>query len=368
MKLKIYLCGRIYLIYHGGFFNIDTVMGLKVLSETSPSKIKKIVAVAAGKGGVGKSTLTASLALASALSGLRVGVLDADVYGPSIPLLLPDTTPVSTKDGWIVPAYSGNIRTLSITHFGITENGAAFRAPVVNMFIQPCVRQVAWGELDILYVDFPPGVGDVHLCLLQELAFHGVVLVTMPNRLSQSDVEKAADSFQELEVPVLALVENFANSTVFGIQNSGALQERYQPLLVEKISLDPDYTAVLNQGENPFLRSRLSVMAQELIAMEGRIRELEPKEFLKEYRLEQELVEVLYEDGVSCRLPINLIQQHCPCKRCSGKVADQKHEATSVQATKVESIGRYGLKFTFLSGCSQGIYSHKLLRGLVCAE
>ncbi|MFZ4772639.1 MAG: P-loop NTPase [Chlamydiia bacterium] len=254
-------------------------MGLRVLDgEESLSKIKKIVAVAAGKGGVGKSTVTAALALASALRGLKVGVLDADVYGPSIPLLLPDTTQVSTHLDKIIPAKSHAIQTLSITHFGITDTSTAFRAPVVNMFIQQCIHQVFWGDLDILYVDFPPGVGDVHLCLLQEWAFTGAILVTMPNKLSQSDVEKAGDSFVEMGVPISCVIENFSgvalegissDTALFGNQTGKLIQDRYQAPLLEKVPLDPRFSTLLNSGENPFLESRLRGAAERFMSIES---------------------------------------------------------------------------------------------------
>ncbi|MBM3194479.1 MAG: Mrp/NBP35 family ATP-binding protein [Chlamydiae bacterium] len=268
-------------------------MGFRILDSVENTfKIKKVVAVAAGKGGVGKSTISASLALASSLRGLKTGVLDADVYGPSIPILLPDTEKMGVQKDRIIPARSGNIQTVSMSHFHLTDSSTAFRAPVVNMFVQQCTNQVDWGELDVLYVDFPPGVGDVHLSLLQEWAFSGVVLVSLPNRLSQSDVEKAGRSFTEMGVEVLCVLENMASSTdptrfrglSFGQSSSKKLQEQFNAPFFETVPFDPLFAQTLDRGDNPFLQSRLTDAAKGILEIEANlIRYLEEKEPISPY-------------------------------------------------------------------------------------
>jgi len=258
-------------------------MALNILQKVQKgSKIKKLVAVAAGKGGVGKSTVCAALARSSALRGLKVGVLDADLYGPSIPILFPAEAPIKVEGDSIKPALSAGIRVLSITHFGFADQSPAFRAPVVNMFLQQCIHKVDWGELDVLYVDFPPGVGDVHLCLLQEWAFSGVVLVSLPNRMSQSDVEKAASSFLEMGVPILSIVENMASiaaqssfdQPLFGKVDLQPLVEITNAQMFQKIPFDPHFAALLDQGENPFMQSRLSSATQAFLTFEEELLQL----------------------------------------------------------------------------------------------
>ena len=255
-------------------------MGFRILDSVENTfKIKKVVAVAAGKGGVGKSTVSASLALASSLRGLKTGVLDADVYGPSIPILLPDTEKMGVQKDRILPARSGNIQTVSMSHFHLTDTSTAFRAPVVNMFVQQCVNQVDWGDLDVLYVDFPPGVGDVHLSLLQEWAFCGVVLVSLPNRLSQSDVEKAGRSFIEMGVDVLSVLENMTPSSdpthlrgfSFGQSSSKGLQKLFDAPFFETIPFDPLFAQTLDRGDNPFLQSRLTDAAKCILQIEANL-------------------------------------------------------------------------------------------------
>ncbi|NDE63670.1 MAG: hypothetical protein EB053_04875 [Chlamydiae bacterium] len=256
-------------------------MGFKVLDSVENAvKIKKVIAVAAGKGGVGKSTAAASLALASSLRGLKTAVLDADVYGPSIPILLPDTSHMSVQKDRIIPARSDQIQTVSISHFHLTNSSTAFRAPVVNMFIQQCVHQVDWGELDVLYVDFPPGVGDVHLSLLQEWAFSGVVLISLPNRITHSDVEKAGRSFIEMGVEVVCVLENMSAPSIdsnrglghsFGQTSSVSLKELFNAPLFEKVPFDPFFASTLDRGDNPFLQSRLTEAATSFLEIESKL-------------------------------------------------------------------------------------------------
>lgn len=258
-------------------------MPLPIVTGASQApKIKKLVAVAAGKGGVGKSTVCAGLARAAAVRGLKVGVLDADVYGPSVPILFPADVPPKLEQGKISPAVSAGIKVLSVTHFGFAETATAFRAPVVNMFLQQCIHQVDWGELDVLFVDFPPGVGDVHLCLLQEWAFSGVVLVTLPNRISLSDVEKACLSFLDMGVPVCCVLENMAftshegegNASLFGSVAIKPLLELSKAPLNKKLPFDPKFTALIDQGDNPYMQSRLTPMAAHLQTVEKELFDL----------------------------------------------------------------------------------------------
>lgn len=258
-------------------------MALNIMQEVQrTSRIKKLVAVAAGKGGVGKSTVCAALARSSALRGLKVGILDADLYGPSIPILFPADISLKIEGDKIQPAWSDTIKVLSISHFGFADAAPAFRAPVVNMFLQQCIHKVDWGELDVLYVDFPPGVGDVHLCLLQEWAFSGVVLVCLPNRISISDVEKAASSFLEMGVPVLSILENMASveghanfvQPFFGKSDLQELVKKSRAEIYKKIPFDSKFAALLDQGENPLMQSKLSVAAEEFMVFEKELLQL----------------------------------------------------------------------------------------------
>ena len=174
--------------------------------------VRNIIAVAAGKGGVGKSTVTTNLAAALAATGASVGVLDADVYGPSIPQMLgkPEKMAVTETGNKIIPAVHFGMKVISIGFF-IERGGAViWRGPMVHKLLQQFVEDVDWGELDYLLVDLPPGTGDAQLSLSQLLPITGAVMVTTPQEVSIIDVEKALGMWKRVEVPVLGIVENMS--------------------------------------------------------------------------------------------------------------------------------------------------------------
>jgi ATP-binding protein involved in chromosome partitioning len=179
--------------------------------------VSRIVAVASGKGGVGKSTVTAGLARALASAGFRVGVLDADIYGPSQPALfgVEDYLPVSEGGSdaeTIVPAVSGGVKIMSIGLFISPSDALVWRGPMAANALRQLVRQTAWGELDWLLVDLPPGTGDVHLSMAGELELDGAIVVTTPGRLALADVRRGVEMFRSegIDVPVLGVVENMS--------------------------------------------------------------------------------------------------------------------------------------------------------------
>ncbi|MFL5303789.1 MAG: P-loop NTPase, partial [Polyangia bacterium] len=169
--------------------------------------VKNIIAVAAGKGGVGKSTVSTNLAAALAQQGATVGILDADVYGPSIPQMMgTPETPSSVETGnKIVPAVHHGLRVVSIGFFVERGGAVIWRGPMVHKLLQQFIEDVMWGELDYLVVDLPPGTGDAQLSLSQLLPITGAVMVTTPQEVSVIDVEKALSMWQRVEVPVLGL-------------------------------------------------------------------------------------------------------------------------------------------------------------------
>ena len=174
--------------------------------------VRNIIAVAAGKGGVGKSTVTTNLAAALSATGASVGVLDADVYGPSIPQMLgqPEKMAVTETGNKIIPALHYGMKVISIGFF-IERGGAViWRGPMVHKLLQQFVDDVDWGELDYLLVDLPPGTGDAQLSLSQLLPITGAVMVTTPQEVSIIDVEKALGMWKRVEVPVLGIVENMS--------------------------------------------------------------------------------------------------------------------------------------------------------------
>lgn len=176
------------------------------------ANVKAVIAVASGKGGVGKSTVACNLALALSQTGKKVGLLDADIYGPSqhIMLGLRDHTPEANAEKKVVPIDKFGIRLMTFGFFVKPEEAVVWRGPMVGRMIQQFIDDVLWGELDILVVDLPPGTGDVQLTLTQILPLTGVVIVSTPQDVALADAIKGINMFQKVNVPVLGLVENMS--------------------------------------------------------------------------------------------------------------------------------------------------------------
>jgi ATP-binding protein involved in chromosome partitioning len=180
-------------------------------SQQQVAGVRNIVAVGAGKGGVGKSTTSVNLAVALARTGARVGLLDADVYGPNIPQMLGVSgEPRVDDERRIIPPEAHGLKLISMGMLVPADQPVIWRGPMLHGAVQQFMRDVAWGELDYLVVDLPPGTGDVTLSLAQSVPVAGAVVVTTPQGVSVSDVRKAVAMFRQLNIPVLGAVENMS--------------------------------------------------------------------------------------------------------------------------------------------------------------
>jgi ATP-binding protein involved in chromosome partitioning len=185
--------------------------------------VKNVIAVASGKGGVGKSTVSVNLAVALAQAGAAVGLLDADITGPNIPMMLGvDGQPKASPNNKITPLERHGVKCISIQFFVPEGQPIVWRGPLVGGAIQQFLRDVEWGDLDYLVVDLPPGTSDAQLTLAQSVPLGGAVLVTTPQEVALSDVGKALAMFKRLSVPILGLVENM---TAFACPHCGELTE-----------------------------------------------------------------------------------------------------------------------------------------------
>jgi ATP-binding protein involved in chromosome partitioning len=185
--------------------------------------VKNLIAVASGKGGVGKSTVSANLAVALAQAGASVGLLDADITGPNIPMMLGvEGQPSASPNNKITPLERYGVKTISIQFFVPEGQPIVWRGPLVGGAIQQFLRDVEWGELDYLVIDLPPGTSDAQLTLAQAVPISGAVLVTTPQEVSLADVGKALAMFERMSVPVIGLVENM---TAFACPHCGELTE-----------------------------------------------------------------------------------------------------------------------------------------------
>ena len=226
-------------------------VNIKLSNETNPTTtspspnipnviddVKHIIAVASGKGGVGKSTVAANIACALAKKDMRVGLLDLDIYGPSLPIVFGiNEQPKMTQDNKLVPLEKFGLKIMSFGFISGNDTPVIWRGPLVSRMTEQFFRDVEWGELDILILDLPPGTGDIQLTLTQKLRMTGAVIVTTPQDIALADVRKGADMFRKVNTPVLGVVENMS-----GLNISGQTDPDNPNLQIngEKVSIDSD--------------------------------------------------------------------------------------------------------------------------------
>ncbi len=279
---------------------IFTPPAVKVMKDDPLSGIRNIIAVASGKGGVGKSTIAVNLAVAVAKTGASVGLLDADVYGPSLPKMfnLEGERPEIKREGEkeiIVPIEKHGVKVVSIGFFVDPAEALVWRGPMATSALKQIMTQTEWGDLDYLFIDMPPGTGDIHLTLVQETAVTGVVIVSTPQEVALADAVKGIAMFtgEKINVPVLGLVENMAWFTpeelpdnryyIFGKDGVKNLATRMniellgQIPLVQGIREDGDTGRPSALDENHPAGKPFEQLAQAVIRVVGkRNREMEP--------------------------------------------------------------------------------------------
>ena len=216
--------------------------------------IKNIIAVASGKGGVGKSTVSVNLAVSLAQTGVQVGLLDADIYGPNIPIMMGVDAMPPVLAGKLVPAEAHGVRFMSMGFLLPPEQALIWRGPMLHKAIQQLFTDVSWGELDYLIVDLPPGTGDAQLSLAQIAPLSGGLIVTMPQMVSVADARRGAAAFEQLEVPILGVIENMGGE-IFGSGGGDTVARELNTTLLGVIGLDADVSASGDLGR-PIVAAR----------------------------------------------------------------------------------------------------------------
>jgi len=234
-------------------------------------EVKQTIAVSSGKGGVGKSTVTVNLAVALRQAGSAVGIIDSDVYGPDIPLMLGTRGRPGMFENRIIPVEAHGMKMMSIGLLVNDKEPLVWRGPMIHSFIQQMLKDVNWGALDYLVFDMPPGTGDAQLSLSQVIPLSGVVMVTTPQEVALLDVRKAIAMFQKLNVPILGIVENMSyfvapdtgkRYSIFGEGGGKRLADEYGVPLLAQVPLDPATRQAGDEGTPITLRAPDSVQAR----------------------------------------------------------------------------------------------------------
>ena len=245
--------------------NVSVNVRTKIISHAvqknlkALSNIKNIIAIASGKGGVGKSTTAVNLALALQYEGATVGILDADIYGPSQPRMLGISGKPDSPDGKsIMPKLSHNIQSMSIGYLIEEDTPMIWRGPMVTGALEQLLNETRWRDLDYLIIDLPPGTGDIQLTLCQKIPVSGAVIVTTPQDIALLDAQKALKMFEKVEVPVLGVIENMSThicnqcgheEPIFGSGGGGRMAMQYDVDLLGNIPLDITIREGLDAGQ-----------------------------------------------------------------------------------------------------------------------
>ena len=242
-----------------------------------------IIAISSGKGGVGKSTVASNLAIALAKQGARVGLMDADIYGPNIPRMMGINAAPPVENEKIIPLQAHGVKIMSLGFMIERDQPAIWRGPIIMKIITQFLRDVQWGELDYFLVDMPPGTGDAQLSLVQATMVHGAIIVTTPQEVASGDALRGAKMFERVAVPVLGIVENMsyficpnceAKHRIFGSGGGKRLADELNVPLLGEIPFFPGVLSGADRGEPIVVSEPETPAAQALFELAGRLKGL----------------------------------------------------------------------------------------------
>jgi Mrp family chromosome partitioning ATPase/DUF971 family protein len=340
-------------------------------------KVDTIIAVSSCKGGVGKSTVAAHLARAMQRQGLRVGLLDADVYGPSVPTLFNVHRPqLYVHDNMLVPIDVDGLKVMSLG-FVLGESPAVLRGPIVSGYITQILKQTDWGELDYLIIDMPPGTGDIQLTIVQQASLDGAIIVTTPHSLSLVDVAKGILMFEKVHVPVLGIVENMSyfecdncekKHYIFG-SSARSLKDRFGLEMLAELPI----IRGLSDVESPQSGASLDIikdMAEQVHREVGKRRvEAAPAPVVT---AEHNALRVTWPDGSESVLSNRDVRVGCRCAQCidehtGERLLDPDSVPDAIRVEAVQPLGNYAVSIAWNDGHATGIYSWEHLKELAQA-
>ena len=351
--------------------------------------VKNVVAIGSGKGGVGKSTATVNLALALAGFGAKVGILDADIYGPSIPGMLGITDrPFADEQGKAIPPVAFGIKAMSVGMLVGEDTPTIWRGPIASKILQQFLGAVNWGELDYLLLDLPPGTGDVQLTLTQSAPLNGAVIVTTPQDVALRIAKKGLKMFQQVNVPVLGVIENMSGfvcsqcGTVHQIFRKGGGERVARETGVPFLGAVPLDARMVEAGDlgTPLVALDKSspgaiafvVIAKNLAAQLSitNLNEKNVKNRPKEVHLvDQTPPKIAWDDGTASVYDHKNLRLGCPCAACVNEMTGEKMVREQdlpkeIRVTEARPVGRYGLNLLFSDGHGSGIYTFDRLRAM----
>ena len=381
---------------------------------TAPAGPRRMIAVSSGKGGVGKSTVTVNLAVAMARAGLRVGIVDADVYGPSIPGMLGisgNAPPTMGPDRRVMPSEAHGVRIISMAMLTDDDQPSILRGPMVTKYLRMFVGQVAWGELDMLLLDLPPGTGDIQLTLAQSFPLTGAVVVSTPQDVSLKIARRGLRMMEQVHVPILGVIENMSGFTcptcgevshIFHQGGGAAIATELGVPFLGKVPLDP---AIVDSGDDgvplvvahpdspaaqAYCRIAAALSAGQAAAGgvalpfdwnvatgAGKPAPVPatggPQDLPCAFDLGAAGLEILWADGETRGIPARDLRIACPCAACRDEVTgarllDPEAVPVTVAPTRIWSVGNYAIGIAFSDGHGSGIYTYQAVRRMQGAE
>lgn len=352
--------------------------------------VKNLIAVASGKGGVGKSTVAVNLAFALKEYGARVGLMDADIYGPSIPTMLGvhERPEVDKHKELIYPVDKEGLKLISMGFLLGDDAPVIWRGPMVSGITQQFLNQVSWGELDYLVIDLPPGTGDIQLTLTQHAPITGAVIVTTPQEVCILDARRGLRMFEEVNVPVLGVIENMSYFICDGCEKRHYIFKRGGGLKISRelnvpflgnIPLEPAIAEGGDSGRPIVIQGKDSPAVQAYRELAGKVaaslsiikeggvlKEMSPSpvEIIKSNNKE---FEILWSDGHHSIYGYKYLRANCQCASCVDEWTGEPRIVLdsipdNVCYSNVEKIGQYALTFDWTDGHNTGIYSYEYLR------
>lgn len=335
-------------------------------TESGLAKVKNIIAVSSCKGGVGKSTVAALLARTLNSRGIPTGLLDADIYGPSVPTLFnlhnPDV--FSTAQERILPVDAAGLKLMSFA-FLTGDGPTVLRGPLVSQYIQQLLHGVEWGELDYLVLDMPPGTGDIQLTISQSVQIDGAVIVSTPHQLSLTDVRKGIMMFDKVNVPVLGVVENMA---WFACDDCGKKHYLFGEAGAKSLE---NMFGLETLAELPITGSLIAEYADE--TTDAVIRALGKKSMEKnippKVSFDAKAITLSWPDGKILSVPNADLRKACSCAVCVDEmthapILDPKSVPDDIHALSVGTIGNYAITVDWSDGHNTGFFPYKTIKEL----